>query len=137
MAFFALYWLIFGPMLLAFLGYAAFWGLQACNQAWSARGARRVVWAFLALHLFEPLVNSGIVYLLMSKYFSFSLLHSPHVLASALWATAPIAILLLPGIGLGFTNPIDRSICFGLMWRGALRWLMTFSILVATFSGLV
>jgi len=139
MALFTFYgcWFILGPMLFGFFCYAAFWGIQALHRAWFARGARSVVWVFLALHLLEPLPNAGIVFVLMTKNFNIGLLRNPHVLSSALWATAPIAILLLPGIGLSFTNPTDRSICFGLLWRGALRWLVTLSILFTTFRGLV
>src|SRR6266511_5363395 len=106
--------LILGSPVFGGLLYGFYVGARAFAASWGQHGPHMITLRFLALNLCEPLVNSVIVTML--------LLRAGLGLPAALFCTAPMAVLLLPALGLGFADPFYRDQCRQILRRGMLRW---------------
>lgn len=96
----------------AILGWRALW----CSRG--QRGPYAQTLRLLAINLWEPTVNIFLVSLLAIPALE------ARSAAAFLWATAPMAVLLLPALGLWFRDRFYRVIALRLLGLGLMRWAL-------------
>lgn len=108
--------------------------IQSFIQGWLAFGRSRsyngelaATLRFLGLNLCEPLVNIVLVIVLWRLFGN----------RSPLLYTAPMAVLLVPAIGLWFTDHNYRELCFKLCGWGSARWGLNIVIFSLLYSNVV
>jgi len=95
----------------------AFWvGVRAFSRTGTSHRAYALTLGFLGLCLCEPLVSAILVALLGAWMFSTNNFGNP------LPMTAPMAVLLLPALGLAFDDPFYRRKCLQIALLGVARW---------------
>lgn len=126
-----LFWLFF-PVLIVILLSLGIWafcsGVHILRVINCAGTVSPILQIFIGIHFCEPLV-SLIIIIISFKYFPVqSLGLTPSDAFMYAWRlTMPILILLLPILGIFFQSVNERSLCFMLVWRGGVRWLLVFA----------
>jgi|GEM_PF-6595201 len=122
--------LVFVPLLAIFslLAYAFKLGVQAAKQARQTHGTEALTFGFLAIHLCEPLVNAFLIPMIAITTDDESLVRWTFAI------TVPMAVLLIPSAGLFFADWKHQERSLAMLWRGLLRWLLTISIYLSTYS---
>lgn len=91
-------------------------GLQALDLARRLHGPYSTTMFFLAVNLCEPLINTVAVGLILTRIGFDRAIESPFLV------TAPMAVLLLPALGITIRNPLYRSRSLRILWLGVGRW---------------
>ena len=112
--------LLGGPVLIGII-YAFVVGVRALDwQSWHPLEFK-LTRCFLALNLCEPAINAVLIAILYSHQWSPSL-------AMPLRVTAPMAVLLVPALGLWFSDRLYREKSISLLLLGAGRWALNLVI---------
>ena len=117
------FWLGFSLVVTAVVVAGAI-GFLALHRARASSGEPKKLLWMVALHLLEAPVNVVVI----SGLFLVSSLMYPHPFI--LLITLPMAVLLVPALGIDFLEPAHRRIAWELLGLGALRW----SVIAATFT---
>lgn len=105
-------------------------GLAVLNEGLSHAGEARWLHVFFAIHLVEPALNMPLVSFLMERLD----LDSGATPLQVLLATMPIAILLIPLLGLAFKDDEYRWTAIFLVGVGLLRWLNSWGMIMSYLS---
>jgi hypothetical protein len=106
--------------------YAFVTGCRAFRRGSRYHGYHRHTLYFLGLNLCEPLINIVLIPLFLGSISEPSL--GPVV------ASAPMIILLIPGLGIFFRDRVYRNLSLRILLLGILRWVIVVAIFYTVWS---
>src|SRR4051794_8508429 len=109
--------------------WALYVGLRAARLGYGRTGAQQATLYLLALFLIEPSINTVVVGAQVWARIPNQLANA-HELALI---TVPIAVLLIPALGLALADSRLRMICASMLGLGLLRWLVCYATLACVF----